>query len=114
MPSVDNQQVEETLVDADDRTKDIDVSNISEDVDTTEVLRSGNAAVANFQNADLVGYQAGLRAQHLADLVQASRFRDAQHAQTIRQDHELSNQNQRHNDHTLIDLHGRASGNGGS
>lgn len=106
------QEVQESISDLDDRTKDIDVTDISNDVDTQEIIRSNNAS-----------YASELRAEALADRVQARRHAEVEFQQRMKHQADLNSQitlaginanthtnnlNQqtvRHTDHTLIDLH---------
>lgn len=106
------QDIQETVSDLDDRTKDVDVTDISNDVDTQELIRSDNQS-----------YQGALRSEAVADRVQARRHAEEEHGQRMRHQanldaqvilgaqnaathtNNLNQQTVRHTDHTLIDLH---------
>tara|TARA_R110000803_G_scaffold130680_1_gene197975 strand:+ start:198 stop:581 length:384 start_codon:yes stop_codon:yes gene_type:complete len=98
-----------------ERDRDLSVTNISQDVDTQELIRSNNQSFA-----------AQIRAEDLADRVQARRHAEEQHGQRMRlqmqldaqavrdrgnagtHTEQLNQQTVRHTDHTLIDLHNAA------
>lgn len=124
------QTVEETVSDLDDRTKDVDVTDISNDVDTQEVIRSANAASSAVSTTNASAQQQALWQQDMQDRAQARRHTEEEHGQRMRHQANLdaqtilssqnnavhlANLNQqsiRHTDHTLIDLHNAADPDG--
>jgi hypothetical protein len=116
-------QAEETITDLDDRTKDVDVTDISNDVDTQEVIRSANAATSSMSSTNVPTQQQALYQQDMQDRAQARRHAEEEHGQRMRHQSNLdaqtilasqnnavhianvNSQTIRHTDHTLIDLH---------
>ena len=95
-----------------ERDRDLSVTNISQDVDTQELIRSNNQS-----------YSAQMRSEDMADRIQARRHLEEEHGQRMRMQmqldasairdrgnagthtEQLNQQTVRHTDHTLIDLH---------
>jgi len=114
------QETVESLSDLDDsmtnntRSKDVDVTDIANDVDTQELIRTDGTA-----------YALAIRAEELADRKQARRFAEVEFNSRMRHQANLDNitiraqieaqthvtdlnaQKIRHTDHTLIDLHSK-------
>jgi len=118
-----SQETYESLSDVDDnltdntRSKNVDVTDIANDVDTQELIRTDGTA-----------YALAIRAEELADRKQARRFAEVEFNSRMRHQANLDNitiraqieaqthvtdlnaQKIRHTDHTLIDLHSKDAG----